>query len=170
MGGSTRRCPRCLEEKPYPDGYYYPRVKRGVMAYCKPCWNKYLYERRKARGNELHEVLSRRLADARTRAQKRAKSGRADGVCEIDRADLERLWKKQGGRCALTGREMATGPGPQSVSVDRIDSSRGYIPENIQLVCHAVNVMKRRLSNAEFVGWCYDILAHNGGASDDMNA
>lgn len=69
--------------------------------------------------------------------------------CTIDTDFLWALWKQQKGRCALTGvqmqfpqRNVARKQPSQSafnVSVDRIDSSRGYTPGNIRLVCLQIN-------------------------------
>jgi hypothetical protein len=59
---------------------------------------------------------------------------------------LEELWHRQGGRCAVSGLEFdderfadAFVKRPFAASVDRIDSSRGHVSENVRLVCVAVN-------------------------------
>ena len=74
---------------------------------------------------------------------------------------IEKLWIKQNGKCALSGLEMTYifGKGKQvnNASLDRIDSSKGYIQENVQLVCRAVNVMKSDLSQDEFINYCKNI-------------
>jgi len=38
-----------------------------------------------------------------------------------------------------------------NVSIDRIDSTKGYSKDNVQLVCMAANQMKNDLSMEEFV-------------------
>lgn len=45
-----------------------------------------------------------------------------------------------------------------NVSIDRIDSSIGYKEDNIQLVCHIVNLMKHDLSIEELKTWCKRII------------
>ena len=58
---------------------------------------------------------------------------------------LKDLWHKQNGRCAESGLEMILKIGPEyedKCSPDRIDSSRGYDPDNVRLVCFWVNNMK----------------------------
>ncbi len=47
-----------------------------------------------------------------------------------------------------------------NISVDRIDSNKGYTVDNIQLVCAIINRMKMNLSNDEFISLC-DALASN---------
>jgi hypothetical protein len=64
------------------------------------------------------------------------------------------LMKKQQGRCALTGLQMLLDdePGDEQCrySLDRIDSSKHYEPENLQLVCRFANLWKSASDNEEF--------------------
>lgn len=77
---------------------------------------------------------------------------------EITADDVADLYEEQEGLCALTGWEIVfpeTGhPQTTTVSIDRIDSSFGYLKENIQLVDKRVNMMKQRYSQEEFVMVC----------------
>lgn len=91
---------------------------------------------------EVRRVLSSRLAFAKSRATHRART------CTLTLDDLSALYDRQGGMCAVTGLPMDTGPDPKGderwrkpfrVSLDRIDSTKGYEPENVRLVCAAVN-------------------------------
>lgn len=47
-----------------------------------------------------------------------------------------------------------------NVSIDRIDSSKGYEEGNVQLVCHITNLMKQDLSISELKMWCAKIVEH----------
>lgn len=68
----------------------------------------------------------------------------------ITRQNLLSLWDKQKGRCAVTGKPMIHKTGSlYTVSVDRIDSSSGYVEGNVQLVCKAINLAKSRHTDAE---------------------
>jgi hypothetical protein len=49
---------------------------------------------------------------------------------------------------------------PTNLSVDRIDSSLGYIKGNIQLVCMAVNQMKNDLTVEQLKYFCKSILEY----------
>ncbi len=42
----------------------------------------------------------------------------------------------------------------KTISIDRIDSSKGYVRGNVQLVCWVVNQMKNDLTNDELTEWC----------------
>ena len=75
---------------------------------------------------------------------------------------LEDLWNSQKGLCAITGRAMTHIRGEGKVltnaSIDRIDSTKGYEENNIQLVCYIVNIMKSDLTIGELKDWCREIL------------
>lgn len=96
----------------------------------------------------------------------RAKAVRRGGDC-ITVDALETLWFAQKGRCALTGWEMtfelAKGVVPTNCSIDRVDSSQGYVPGNVQLVCRAANVAKHDLSVSDFVQMCRAVLETRNG-------
>ena len=41
-----------------------------------------------------------------------------------------------------------------NISIDRIDSEQGYVPDNIRLVCDRVNKMKSNMTDGDFYFWC----------------
>lgn len=47
-----------------------------------------------------------------------------------------------------------------NISIDRINSSLGYVRGNVQFVCDVVNRMKQDLSQVELVLWCRRVLEH----------
>jgi hypothetical protein len=78
---------------------------------------------------------------------------------------LLRLYYEQKGRCALSGTKMTSIVGKgyvnTNLSIDRIDSSRGYVENNIQLVCYIVNVMKRDLPVKDFQEICQQVAVNS---------
>jgi hypothetical protein len=46
-----------------------------------------------------------------------------------------------------------------NISIDRIDSSVGYVRGNVQFVCDVVNRMKQDLSQTDLFVWCKRIIA-----------
>lgn len=75
---------------------------------------------------------------------------------------IEQAWEiflAQKGRCALSGVELFFGKtsSTNSASLDRIDSSKGYIPQNVQWVHKHVNFMKRTYSMEYFIDFCHKI-------------
>jgi hypothetical protein len=79
--------------------------------------------------------------------------------------DVMSVYNKQEGLCALSGVEMTYnqfgGKCPSNISIDRIDSSKGYRADNIQLVCSLVNTMKMQYTKEELVFWCKKIVENN---------
>lgn len=75
------------------------------------------------------------------------------------------LFSKQGGKCSLTGRDMTniTGKGKvyTNISIDRIDSDKGYVEGNVQLVCYDVNIMKNCFDQQYFKHICKKVIDHD---------
>jgi len=62
------------------------------------------------------------------------------------------------------GSKNAFGTGasnPLSCSIDRIDSSKGYVKGNIQLVTAKTNVAKGNMNNAEFIEYCKKVAQNH---------
>lgn len=77
-----------------------------------------------------------------------------DAPLTITIADLEVLFNYQKGLCALSGVKMTWGQGSvkaTSLSVDRIESNRGYHLDNIRFICHAVNAFRGNGTDAEMI-------------------
>ena len=47
-----------------------------------------------------------------------------------------------------------------TASLDRIDSSKGYTIDNVQWVHKKVNMMKKDMSDSEFIAWCNEISSY----------
>lgn len=88
------------------------------------------------------------------------------GDSDIDPDYLRQLWISQKGRCAYTGIEMLC---PKNIteyhkvhsvkklSLDRIDSSKGYTKGNVHFVCQAINLAKKNLPHKEMVEFIKEI-------------
>lgn len=77
-----------------------------------------------------------------------------------------RLFVRQEQRCALTGLPLAMprnhklAAGSYTASLDRIDSTKGYLRGNVQWVHLIVNDMKSDFSQEDFVQWCCLVAEH----------
>jgi hypothetical protein len=73
---------------------------------------------------------------------------------------LDELFKKQNGVCAITNLEIHFAFGQNkaqtTASLDRIDSSLGYVHGNLQWVHKNINLLKSNKSNESFVAWCLE--------------
>lgn len=85
---------------------------------------------------------------------------------KITRELVYDIFKHQDGKCALTGIPLCfDSPRKRSdgtASLDRIDSSKGYIPGNIQWVHKDINLMKGSLSQDQLLRYCSLILSYQG--------
>ncbi len=76
--------------------------------------------------------------------------------------DVWEMYVHQDRKCALSNREIGW---PErgitaTVSIDRIDSSEGYVYGNVQLVHKDVNFMKQQFSQDYFIEMCKDIASN----------
>ena len=81
---------------------------------------------------------------------------------------MEYLWQlfvNQNRKCSLTGLELTfskcSGQSDGTASLDRIDSTKGYIEGNVQWVHKKINMMKQTYSQDEFVELCKMVTEHN---------
>jgi len=74
----------------------------------------------------------------------------------IDNNCLEEIWSRQGGRCAISGIELIINKGRKSdkhlrlASLDRIDSTKGYLKGNVRFIAVPLNYAKNDYDNDEF--------------------
>jgi hypothetical protein len=60
----------------------------------------------------------------------------------------------------LTGIEIFFDKEETTASLDRVDSSKGYIQGNIQWIHKRLNWMKGDMSELEFRQWCKRVVDH----------
>lgn len=74
------------------------------------------------------------------------------------------LFEEQRGICALSGRTIVLSRNlklcDQTASLDRKDSSIGYVKGNIQWLHKTVNLCKNVLSQQEFIDLCNEVVSH----------
>lgn len=147
-GRYAKDCPSCGEQQTYlRKNYAEASLKEGKR--CKKCTNN----DPSTNGVKIYRGL--RLSWVK----KFETSAKLRGLdWEITADDIADLYEEQEGLCALTGWPIVfpeTGhPQLTTVSIDRIDSSFGYLKENIQLVDKRVNMMKQAYSQEEFILVC----------------
>lgn len=76
--------------------------------------------------------------------------------CTLTLNDLYEQWQKQNGICPYSGIQLKIATYKHNhndpiytASVDRIDSSKGYIPGNIQFVSTCLNYLKNTMSDSD---------------------
>ena len=136
-------------------------VPQGLMQKCKNC-NKLNNEHR--RKNMTQEQYIRKiLKTTRNSTYKRYKANREEATeYNITYEFIISLLQKQDGKCKLSGIPLEYKPNSiNNLSIDRIDSNKGYTKDNIQLVTWAVNQSKNNLTNEQFLDLVSKIYKHS---------
>jgi len=165
-GIKHRKCRKCRKIKVLNNKNFLKRVsKNGWRVACRICYNKLYRKRQELSKKELSIGKKYRLKYMKIQPLEflfrsaKGNSKRIDREFSIVIEDLHDLWKNQNGICYYTGRKMLFELGfNNSVSIDRIDSSKGYIKGNIVLCERRVNIMKNDASMEELLLFCKDIL------------
>lgn len=81
----------------------------------------------------------------------------------VTHPELMALYEEQGGLCAVSGLKMTWMKGKiilTSMSIDRIDSSKGYTRDNVRLICHGGNRMKGDATDEDMYHLALAIVAN----------
>jgi len=154
------KCAKCKRKKRRCFFSNNPRNTNGKYSWCKTCALENSTYRRE---NHSHiQVIKKLLNSAKGTSIKRCQRGR-ECVFDITVDDIERLLEEQDGRCVYTGEDFEwTLNHPYKISIDRIDSSKGYTPDNIQLVARIVNQAKSDMDDEDFLEMIRLMSAHLG--------
>ena len=149
MGRTNEKlCSSCKETKNIVEFTANKSQKTGYMSYCKSC-NNARNKKYRSGPNTLERACKRIFAylQRRTRTKK----------LELDftASFLETLYVLQEGKCKYTGDILnLSSNSKKTISVDRVDSSIGYLKTNVVLTTWEVNNCKQDLSFFDFVELC----------------
>lgn len=122
---------------------------------CKECANK-SFQKHEGFGGIIGSMWYTICQNAATRGHE----------VTVDPEHIWRLYELQHGKCALTGVELVLPARHKdkwhtNASLDRIDSSKGYVEGNLQWVDKKINLMKRDLLQSEFLEMCMKVANYN---------
>ena len=89
--------------------------------------------------------------------------------------DLKQQWEKQNGICPFTGWQLeiprtshwAECPiTPRRASIDRVDSSIGYVPGNIQFVSVMANYCKHQFTDQDVIDFCRAVAEYQDSLAE----
>lgn len=130
--------------------------RNGRHTVCKECEKK-LREKKIEETGEFTYFVTNILKSCKSR----------DKEYNLDFDYIVDLYIEQCGKCKISDILMTykhcieTLNSSTNISIDRIDSSKGYIKGNIQLVTSWVNTMKNSKTMEEFIEMCNIIANHN---------
>jgi hypothetical protein len=167
LAAGVQKCKFCDIDKPLSEFYangcfsdgtkkYRARCKECVLASAKVGQERAYSAKAEKRSKTPKNFISGMLNHAARRKQHLG--------FDLDLMYLLELFHSQNGRCAISGVNMThiagMGRVNTNISLDRVDSSKGYLRGNVQLVCGIVNIMKQDMPQPEFISWCQTILAN----------
>jgi hypothetical protein len=143
--GSSTRCKQCSMEKinQNPD----KRQRMRILALAK------------SRRNPFHVMWKQ--------AQSKLRRGKRILELKVSVKHITEVFYAQKQRCALSGRSIGFAQdfyehahGGTTASLDRIDSSKGYVEGNIQWIHKDFQFMKSSLDQNEFIAMCVEVVNH----------
>lgn len=149
-GWWSTKCEASGAVRDYPAPYV--RTRKGKT--CKAC-----YSARGSMFSDGRHVPGWYLTRVRERALRKGMEFR------VSTEFLDTLWEAQRGKCAMTGWDLQFShttyrDAASTASLDRIDSSQGYVPGNVQWLHRTVNVSKMTASDEEFISMCRAVAEH----------
>jgi hypothetical protein len=134
--------------------------RSGVHKHCsEACKGKWKYMNGKVTTGKQYESISGNWSKYFDRLLGKGRRG------VISRNDLLKMIEDQNYRCALSGLELTCTleQGKKfktNASIDRLDAGGSYAPENVQLVCAALNGFRIDTTVDEFIWYCQQVAAH----------
>jgi hypothetical protein len=122
--------------------------------------------------NKINELSPFRTHINRARATTKKKKKKDDKFDDLNLTleYLMELWEKQEGKCPYTGwklknmkdtsRTSQLSKSPDRASLDRIDSSKGYVKGNVQFVSYMANCAKNEFTSAKLKHFCESMVKH----------
>lgn len=136
-------------------------LRNGTSTRCKKCCNKtFITEDGKISINAMIVTFYKHILDG---VKRRKKVSQLD--FNITPEYLEELYEKQNHKCALSGisleLDITKSAMNQNWSLDRIDSSKGYVKGNVQWVHKDINMMKQSYNVDYFIKLCTEVAKYN---------
>ena len=152
-----KTCFCCKTDKPHSLFFKHHLTIDGYHSWCKDCCT----QGNKRSRAKLNSTIEGRASVFLQNAKKSASKRQQEFALTI--SDIVDCWNSQSGICAYSGRIMTLKAGNlHTVSIERIDSNKGYVPENTILVCQAINRMKSNFEFNDFYDLCRDVAVFLG--------
>jgi hypothetical protein len=174
-------CPVCQNMYEKPNNEYNRNTKKGQLNFCSlSCAKKgkrhaggkgdisYMGDKR-CIGKSIDEWSPfRRYLNHVKKQQKRVnqQSRLKFQYSDLTLKALKDIWLAQSGVCPLTGWQMhlpntthdpTYNYSPRMATLDRIDSSKGYLIDNVQFVSYWANIMKSNYTQSAVIDYCKQV-------------
>jgi hypothetical protein len=138
----------------------------GLQSVCKKCQ----LHKTNVTYSKFDSFILKILNDCKSRVKKKAAKGRILEM-DIDKDFIIDMYNKKKGKCKITGNEMTFNAinekddddschiiNRNNISIDRIDSSKGYTKDNVRLICAIINSIRFNLGDDEFYEICNKVV------------
>lgn len=150
-----RRCPSCKMVKKIAE------FSPNYLNRCLVCEQSRAISRRTQKLIDMYSSLELLLKQRLDSIHKNIHYRKIPTTIEIDLEYLKTQYEKQRGKCFYSGKELKLSyKDPFTLSVDRIDSAKGYVLGNVVLCGHIVNLMKRNYTLSDFIEICDSVHHH----------
>lgn len=125
-------------------------LRSGKSTQCKRCGHKQAHEK---------HSLEYNVGDLTQTKYCKIRKGALARNIEFN-ISMEYLWNiylLQNKTCVITGDKL---PDINKASLDRLDSTKGYIEKNVQWVTNQANLSKHTMSMSELYNFCEKVLNH----------
>jgi hypothetical protein len=156
-------CAKCKESKDKEEFYKTKQNKRGYGSYCRQCHCIVSNQSPNRKQNANTYYIRRKAANPELFMWKQAKH-RAQWDYNNMEFTITVEDIKIPEKCPYFNKEFIPLDKEWGFSLDRIDSSKGYTPDNIQVISYKANKAKNDLTATELVEFAKGVLAvHQGG-------
>ena len=179
-------CPKCNQPKPLTDFNQCKSRADGLNCYCRDCTKAYYADNRNRileQKKEYAQTNKEHIVDYRKQRYQSNKQSYIDRNIEYTRNNWEWYLLQHSkenaskknlehtlsindivipNKCpyltiALT-REIGQGQLPTNASIDRINNSKGYTPDNIRIISRLANTMKNKATKEQLITFAKNIL------------
>lgn len=166
-------CHKCKVEKAAEEFHAKKQAKRGYSYSCKACTAAYKLEYYKTYKTRQKMIMLERfgaspegrMAFLITKSKERAKEAGLEHSIEL--ADL--TWNST---CPYLGiqltHELGKGQLLSNASLDRIDSTKGYVPGNVQIISRMANTMKSSASMDQLLTFARSVIEIHGNGDTQL--
>lgn len=148
------KCLKCHQIRDISEFYRDKSASTGVQSYCAPCHKEKIYESQSKLSGYIAKIYNNLLISCKKMKQE----------VDITKEDIMEIYLNQNKKCALSNELLTYYSGPSltddkyeskfNICIDKIENSKAYQKNNVQLIGQTIYRMKNSLDTKEFIRLC----------------